>query len=235
MSPRRRPALKPSILPDIPVIWRLHRPVQVRNHIYEDTYSSHRILLAGPGGTQRRARALSPCQSAAHRGKNRHQVPAYAADDQCTSDLGFLAARVCLDRAGVAPEELDAILLATSTPDRIQPATATRVQDPLGASRAFAFDVSSVCSGSVYAIHLADMLIRSGEARRVLVVASELYSRFLDPKDFSTRASLGDGAGAVLLGPAESPQGIVLSRLHSDGSGNHLIQVPALGTVLPHK
>jgi 3-oxoacyl-[acyl-carrier-protein] synthase-3 len=158
----------------------------------------------------------------------------YAADDQCTSDLGFLAARVCLDRAGAAPEELDAILLATSTPDRIQPATATRVQELLGASRAFAFDVNSVCSGSVYAIHLADMLIRSGEARRVLVVASELYSRFLDPKDFSTRASLGDGAGAVLLGPAESPQGIVLSRLHSDGSGNHLIQVPAGGTMMPY-
>jgi 3-oxoacyl-[acyl-carrier-protein] synthase-3 len=158
----------------------------------------------------------------------------YAAEDQCTSDLGFLAARVCLERARVSTAEIDAILLATSTPDRIQPATATRVQELLGARQAFAFDVNSVCSGGVFAIHMADMLVRSGEARRVLVVASEVYSRFLDPKDFSTRASLGDGAGAVLLGPAEPPRGIVLSRLHSDGSGNDLIQVPAGGTMMPY-
>jgi 3-oxoacyl-[acyl-carrier-protein] synthase-3 len=158
----------------------------------------------------------------------------YAAEDQCTSDLGFLAAKVCLERANVSPDEIDAILLATSTPDRIQPATATRVQELLGARQAFAFDVNSVCSGGVFAIHMADMLIRSGEARRVLVVASEVYSRFLDPKDFSTRASLGDGAGAVLLGPVEPPRGIVLTRLHSDGSGNHFIQVPAGGSMMPY-
>src|SRR5258708_19186036 len=113
----------------------------------------------------------------------------YAADDQCTSDLGFLAARVCLDRAGVAPEDLDAILLATSTPDRIQPATATRVQELLGARRAFAFDVNSVCSGAVFAIHLADMLIRSGEARRVPVVGGGGFFPFFRSKGLSSRAS----------------------------------------------
>jgi len=161
----------------------------------------------------------------------------YASDDECTSDLGFQAARCCLARAHVDPSQIDAILLATSSPDRIQPATATRVQELLGAREAFAFDVSSVCSGALYALHMADVLIRAGESRYVLVVASELYSRTLiNPRDFSTCACLGDGAGAVLLGPGESGdprRGIVRTRLHSDGSGSDLIQVPAGGTMLP--
>jgi 3-oxoacyl-[acyl-carrier-protein] synthase-3 len=160
----------------------------------------------------------------------------YAADDQVTSDLGFEAARVCLARAGVEAGEVDAILLATSSPDRVQPATATRVQELLGARRAFAFDVNSVCSGAVYALHLADALVRTGEARRVLVIASELYSRsYINPRDFSTCACLGDGAGAVLVGPGDQERVIVGSRLHSDGSGADLIQVPAGGTMMPYR
>jgi 3-oxoacyl-(acyl-carrier-protein) synthase III len=159
----------------------------------------------------------------------------YAADDQVTSDLGAEAARVCLSRANTSAEDLDAIILATSSPDRIQPATATRVQELLGARRAFAFDVNSVCSGAVYAMHLGDALIRTGEAHRVLVVASELYSRtHINPRDFSTCACLGDGAGAVLLGPGDSGRVIVRSRLHSDGTGADLIQVPGGGTMMPY-
>ena len=159
----------------------------------------------------------------------------YAADDQCTSDLAFEAARRCLDRAQVSAADLDAILLATSSPDRVQPATATRVQDLLGARRAFAFDLNSVCSGAVFGLHLGDALIRAGESRNVLVIASELYSRsYINPRDFSICASLGDGAGAVLLGPAAESRGIVGSRLHTDGSGRDLIQVPAGGTMLPY-
>jgi 3-oxoacyl-[acyl-carrier-protein] synthase-3 len=159
----------------------------------------------------------------------------YAADDECTSDLGAKAARQCLDRAGVSPDDVDVIILATSSPDRIQPATATRVQELIGARRAYAFDIGSVCSGAVFALHLADTLVRSGAARHVLVVASELYSRgHLNPRDFSTCACLGDGAGAALLGPGNGGGGIVGTKLHTDGSGADLIQVPAGGTMLPY-
>jgi 3-oxoacyl-[acyl-carrier-protein] synthase-3 len=159
----------------------------------------------------------------------------YAADDELTSDLGAKAARVCLDRANVSPGEVDAIVLATSSPDRIQPATATRVQDLLGASRAYAFDVNSVCSGAVFALHVADALIKSGGATRVLVVASELYSRsHLNPRDFSTSACLGDGAAAALVCAGREGHEVVGTRLHTDGSGADLIQVPAGGTMLPY-
>jgi 3-oxoacyl-[acyl-carrier-protein] synthase-3 len=159
----------------------------------------------------------------------------YAADDEVTSDLGAKAARQCLDRAGVAPEEIDAIVLATSSPDRIQPATATRVQDLIGARRAYAFDVSSVCSGAVFALHIADALVRTGGAAHVLVIASELYSRsILKHRDFSTCACLGDGAGAVLVSSGEGDGGILGTVLHTDGSGADLIQVPAGGTMLPY-
>lgn len=159
----------------------------------------------------------------------------YAADDESTSDLGAKAARLCLERAGVVPEDVDVLILATSSPDRIQPATATRVQELLGARNAYAFDVGSVCSGAVFALHLADSLVKSGGAERVLVVASELYSRsHLNHRDFSTCACLGDGAGAVLVGAGRPGHGIVATRLHTDGSGADLIQVPAGGTMLPY-
>ena len=159
----------------------------------------------------------------------------YAASDEITSDLGAHAARQCLQRAAVSPEDVDTIILATSSPDRIQPATATRVQELLGARNAYAFDVNSVCSGAVFALHLADALVKSGGAKRVLVVASELYSRsHMNPRDFATCACLGDGAGAVLVGTGESGQAIVGTRLHTDGSGADLIQVPAGGTMLPY-
>ena len=157
----------------------------------------------------------------------------YAADDESTSDLGAKAARACLARANVAPEDVDVIVLATSSPDRIQPATATRVQDLIGARSAYAFDLGSVCSGAVFAMHVADALIRSGGARRVLVVASELYSRsHLNPRDFSTCACLGDGAAALLMSD-DRGHTVLGSVLHTDGAGADLIQVPAGGTLLP--
>jgi 3-oxoacyl-[acyl-carrier-protein] synthase-3 len=159
----------------------------------------------------------------------------YAAPDECTSDLGAHAARQCLERAGVSAQDVDAILLATSSPDRVQPATATRVQDLIGARNAYAFDVNSVCSGALFALNMADALVRTGGARRVLVIASELYSRtLLNPRDFSTCAVLGDGAGALLVGAGDDDRGIIGSRLHTDGSGADLIQVPAGGTMLPY-
>ncbi len=156
-----------------------------------------------------------------------------AAASQCTSDLAAEAGRQALGSAGWDPASLDAILLATSSPDRIQPATATRAQEQLGAHRAFACDVGSVCSGAVYALHLADALIRADTAQRVLVLASEVYSRILNPKDFSTYPYFGDGAGAILLEAGPGPAGIVRSRLGSDGARDHVIQIPAGGTMLP--
>lgn len=159
----------------------------------------------------------------------------YAADDEFTSDLGAKAARVCLERARVSADEVDTIVLATSSPDRIQPATATRVQHLIGATRAYAFDVNSVCSGGVFALQVADSLVRSGAASRVLVIASELYSRsHLNPRDFSTCACLGDGAAALLVAAGDGGHQVIGTRLHTDGSGADLIQVPAGGTMLPY-
>lgn len=157
-----------------------------------------------------------------------------AADDECTSDLAVRAAEQCLKKAGIDPEQVEGIILATSSPDRIQPATATRVQHLLGAKRAFALDINSVCSGSTFGIALADGLIRSGQYKNLLLVASEVYSRILNPKDYATFPFFGDGAGAALFQTGTPGEGGVLrSCLRTDGSGSDMICVPAGGTQLP--
>ena len=159
----------------------------------------------------------------------------HAASTEVTSDLGAKAASACLKRAEVPPEKIEALILATSSPDRSMPATATRVQHLLGAKNAFAFDINAVCSGSVYAIHLADALIRTGFHDNILVVGAELYSRILNPQDFSTYPYFGDGAGAALLTRSlgtDGPQ-ILASLLGSDGAGADLIQVPMGGSMIP--
>ena len=158
-----------------------------------------------------------------------------AAQEECTSDLAFRAAQRCLQNAGASPMAIDAIILATSTPDRLQPPTAARVQYLLGATRAFAFDINSVCSGSAFGIALADGLIRSGQARRILLVAAEIYSRILNPKDYATYPFFGDGAGALLLQAGDDQdRGVLHSLLQTDGSGSEMICVPAGGTQLPY-
>ena len=159
----------------------------------------------------------------------------HAKEDECTSDLAINAANKCLKNAGFNPQELDAIVLATSSPDRMQPATATRVQYEIGAQRAFAFDINSVCTGSIYGIYLADLMIQSGTCKNVLLVASEVYSKIIDPKDFSTYPYFGDGAGAVLFCKSNERSGVIKSLLHSDGSGADLIHVPIGGTMLPYR
>lgn len=156
----------------------------------------------------------------------------YAQEGECTSDLATCAARQCLAKANFPAHSLDGIILSTSSPDRLQPATATRVQDKLGARRAFAFDVNAVCSGALYALSIGDAMIRSGSCGNMLVIAAEVYSRFLNPRDFSTTPYFGDGAGAVLLMASGSP-GILASILHTDGAGADLIQVPGGGSMLP--
>lgn len=151
--------------------------------------------------------------------------------DECTSDIGAKAVQSLIEKAGIDPESVDALICATSSPDRIQPATATRIQELCGLKKSFAFDVNSVCSGGVYALKLASALVNDG-LKNVIVVASEVYSKILNPKDISSFPYFGDGAGAALI----SDEGIYeLSDfiLFSDGSGADVIQVPAGGSMRP--
>ncbi|MBM7866618.1 beta-ketoacyl-ACP synthase 3 [Heliobacterium gestii] len=152
-----------------------------------------------------------------------------------TSDLAFRAALAALADAGESPGALDALIVATSSPDRLQPATAARVQALLGADKAFAFDVNSVCSGGIFAMTVGDSLIRSGICQRVLVIGAEIYTRFLNPKDFSTFPYFGDGAGAVLLKRRfeVNDRGILAGNLKTDGKSVDVIQIPAGGSMKP--
>lgn len=160
----------------------------------------------------------------------------HAGENQCTSDLAVEAARICLEKIKFLPEDIEGVILSTSSPDRIQPATATRLQHLLGAGNAFAFDINSVCSGSVYGLHIADALIKSGQYNNILFIAAEVYSKILNKKDFSTFPYFGDGAGAVLLcGMEDSSRGIIYSCLATDGSRSDTICVPGGGTMMPYE
>jgi 3-oxoacyl-[acyl-carrier-protein] synthase-3 len=156
-----------------------------------------------------------------------------AAENESTSDLAVKAAKKCLDKIGFPAEELQGIILSTSSPDRIQPATATRVQHLIEAKNAFAFDINSVCSGSTYGIALADAVIRSGLADNILFVASEVYSRILNERDFSTYPFFGDGAGAIFFQAGSDGAGVRCSVLRTEGGGSEVICVPGGGTMLP--
>jgi 3-oxoacyl-[acyl-carrier-protein] synthase-3 len=134
-----------------------------------------------------------------------------------TARLGAQAAAAALQAAGVRADSLDLIVLATSTPDQIFPGTACLIQAELGAHGAAAFDLQAVCSGFVYAITVADAMIRAGGYRRALVIGAELFSRILDWKDRTTCVLFGDGAGAVVLEASDRP-GVLAQRLHADGS-----------------
>ena len=149
--------------------------------------------------------------------KERH----IAAEGEKTSDLALHAARQAIERAGIAPTDIDLIILATSTPDQTFPATAVTIQAELGIVEGAAFDLQAVCSGFVFAVTTADQYIRSGQAKRILVVGAETFSRILDWEDRTTCVLFGDGAGALILEAEEvdehSDVGIMASRLRSDG------------------
>jgi len=146
-----------------------------------------------------------------------------AEPDETTASLGEAAARAALGDAGMDPAEIDLIVLATSTPNNTFPATAVEIQERLGIRHGFAFDLQAVCSGFVYAMGTADLYLRGGLARRVLVIGSETFSRLLDWTDRTTCVLFGDGAGAVVLEAGEgngsvSDRGILAASLRSDGS-----------------
>jgi len=151
-----------------------------------------------------------------------------AAPGEQTSDLALHAARQALAAAEIAPADVDLIVVATTTPDMVFPSTACILQDKLGTRSGPAFDVQAVCSGFVYALGLADLMIKAGQARNALVVGAEIYSRILDWNDRGTCVLFGDGAGAVVLTPAAEP-GILSVHLHADGHYRDILAVP--GTV----
>jgi 3-oxoacyl-[acyl-carrier-protein] synthase-3 len=146
-----------------------------------------------------------------------------AGEGETTSSLGEQAARAALDKADLTPADIDMIICATSTPDNTFPATAVNIQNRLGMSHGFAFDVQAVCTGFVYAVTTADAYIRGGLAKRVLVIGAETFSRILDWNDRTTCVLFGDGAGAIVLEAAEgegttADRGVLTAHLRSDGS-----------------
>ena len=153
-----------------------------------------------------------------------------AAEGQMTSDLAIAAAKRALDMAGVGPDALDLIIVATSTPDQTFPATATRVQAELGARGAAAFDQQAVCSGFVYAIGTADAYLRAGMAETALVIGAETFSRILDWEDRGTCVLFGDGAGAVVMRVEQgkggsADRGVLATDLNTDGRHAELLYV----------
>ena len=151
-----------------------------------------------------------------------------AGADETTSTLATEAARKALETAQMDPATIDLIILATATPDQTFPSTASRVQHALGCKGGPAFDVAAVCSGFLYALGVADSMIRSGMAKRALVIGAETFSRILDWEDRTTCVLFGDGAGAMVLEAAdvaEDGPGILASRLHADGDHNELLYV----------
>ncbi|MEE9421775.1 MAG: beta-ketoacyl-ACP synthase III [Gammaproteobacteria bacterium] len=148
-----------------------------------------------------------------------------AAEGQSTVDLAEQAARRALDAAGKTAQDIDLIIVATTTPDRVFPSTACLLQKNLDRHGCTAFDIQAVCTGFVYAMGVADKFIKTGTSKCALVVGAEVLSRMLDWTDRTTCVLFGDGAGAVILEPSDEP-GIMSTHLHADGAYEHLLTVP---------
>lgn len=153
--------------------------------------------------------------------KKRH----IAADDETTTDLAYHAGIRAIEAAGISNDDIDLIIVATTTPTRIFPSTASLLQEKLGISGCPAFDVQAVCTGFVYALTVADKFIKAGGINNVLVIGAETFSRIVDWRDRNTCVLFGDGAGAVVLQASQEP-GILSTHIHSDGSFNKLLHVP---------
>ena len=156
-----------------------------------------------------------------------------AAPEQASSDLAFEAARLALENGKVSADEVDLIVCATLSPDMLFPATGCIVQDRLGAKKAAAFDLEAGCSGFIYGLAVAQAFITSGIYKTVLVIGTDVMSRMVNWKERDTCVLFGDGAGAVVVKPVESDQGILSVHLGSDGSGADTLLVPAGGSRMP--
>jgi 3-oxoacyl-[acyl-carrier-protein] synthase III len=156
-----------------------------------------------------------------------------ASDEQTTASLAVDASVRALEVAGLDPDDLELIIVSTSSPEHIFPATACTVQDRLGATKAGAFDLSAACSGFIFALNVATQFIRAGALKNVLVVGAETLTRMVDWTDRNTCILFGDGAGAFVLQAGDEPAGLVSAVMHSDGSGGDLLSVPAGGSQLP--
>ncbi len=156
-----------------------------------------------------------------------------AREDESLSKFAAEAGRQAMLMAGLAPEDLDLIILATVTMDQPIPATSCFVQEMLGAKKAAAFDIQAGCSGFIYAIGVADQFIKTGAYRNILVIGGEILSKFLDWNDRATCVLFGDGCGAVLMTAEESPRGLLSTSLHSDGSMAEFITLPGGGSKFP--
>ena len=148
-----------------------------------------------------------------------------AGEGETTASLATEAARAALANAGIAASEVDLIVLATATPDQTFPSSATKVQAALGINDCVAFDVHAVCTGFLYAVSVADAMIRAGNGRTALVIGAETFSRILDWEDRTTCVLFGDGAGALVLRAEEGDRGILATKLHADGRHNDLLFV----------
>jgi 3-oxoacyl-[acyl-carrier-protein] synthase-3 len=148
-----------------------------------------------------------------------------AGEGETTASLATDAARRALEQAQLEPTDIDLIVLATATPDQTFPSSATKVQAALGIKDCVAFDVHAVCTGFLYALSVADSMLRSGNARKALVIGAETFSRILDWEDRATCVLFGDGAGALVLSAEDSDSGILATKLHADGRHNDLLFV----------
>jgi len=148
-----------------------------------------------------------------------------AGDGETTASLATDAAKRALENAGVDAADIDLIVLATATPDQTFPSSATKVQAALGINDCIAFDVHAVCTGFLYALSVADSMLRSGNAQKALVIGAETFSRILDWEDRGTCVLFGDGAGALVLGAEEGERGVLATKLHADGRHNDLLFV----------
>jgi 3-oxoacyl-[acyl-carrier-protein] synthase-3 len=156
-----------------------------------------------------------------------------SSEDQAASDLAYEAAMQALTAAGIKPEQLELIVVATITPDMAFPSTANVLQDRLGATNAASFDLAAACSGFLYGVSIASQFIQNGSYRYALVVGVECLSKILDWTDRNTCVLFGDGAGAAVLGPVENGYGFLSFELGSDGSGGEFLKLPAGGSRLP--
>ena len=148
-----------------------------------------------------------------------------AGEGETTASLATEAARRALEHAGIAATEIDLIVLATAPPDQTFPSSATKVQATLGIPDCIAFDVHAVCTGFLYALSVADSMLRAGNGQKALVIGAETFSRILDWEDRTTCVLFGDGAGALVLGAEETEGGILATKLHADGRHNDLLFV----------